>query len=200
MRKTGFLVALLFFVIAGGLLGSYFVQKFNQTKDVQGVVSFPHKNTSETQVPIESPLRISIPSIGVEAAVEHVGQDKQGRMDVPKNADNVAWYQLGFKPGERGNAVLAGHLDKITGDPAVFWDIPTLKAGDEIFIKGDNGKELKFVVTNTEQHPYQDFPLEKVFGESDKPMLNLITCVGSWSSAEASYSHRYVVYSQIVNN
>ena len=200
MRKTGFLLVLLTLVMGGMILGSTAVQKFSHSKDVQVIVSFPPKNTPEAQDMIELPSRISIPAIGVDASVEQVGQDSQGRMDVPQNADNVAWYQMGFKPGENGNAVFAGHLDKATGEPAVFWNIPTLKRGDKIVVSGNSGKSLTYVITRTEQYPYNDFPLEEVFGPSERPMLNLITCVGSWNSAEASYSHRFVVYSQIVGN
>ncbi len=64
--------------------------------------------------PVSFPKILSIPKLEVNAEIETVGLDNKGAMDVPKNAMNVAWYNLGPKPGEKGNAVMAGHLDTIT--------------------------------------------------------------------------------------
>src|SRR5690348_15382799 len=40
------------------------------------------------------PVRIKIPAIGVDAAIEYVGLTPDGLMDVPKKWENTAWYQL----------------------------------------------------------------------------------------------------------
>ena len=117
-------------------------------------------------------------------------------MDVPKTDHTVGWYKLGYKPGEKGNAVFAGHLDKADGSPAVFWKISDLKAGDKIMTTDSKGKSYTFTVTRLTKYPYDAFPLNEVFGNSDKAKLNLITCEGAWNSAERIYSHRLVVYSQ----
>src|SRR5438128_2185263 len=69
---------------------------------------------------ISSPTTIRIPAIHINARVESVGLDSEGHMAVPKVPANVAWYNLGPKPGEDGNAVIDGHIDTITGEPAVF--------------------------------------------------------------------------------
>lgn len=47
--------------------------------------------------------------------------DAKGNMDIPKRDENVAWYQIGYYPGSKGNAVIAGHYDTATGSPAVFY-------------------------------------------------------------------------------
>lgn len=143
------------------------------------------------------PQTISIPSIDVTANVESVGLNDKNKMDTPKDPDNVAWFNLGYKPGVAGNAVIAGHLDKVTGAPAVFWNISKLKVGDTITITDDNNNNWTFTVKRIESYEENQFPLQEVFGPSSQPMLNLITCQGTWNAAERSYSHRLVVYSQL---
>src|SRR5437868_6418329 len=80
---------------------------------------------------VGTPKRLIITKIGVNAPVELVGLDKQGRMDVPKDANDAGWYDLGVKPGQKGNAVMDGHLDKVNGAPAIFWNLKKLAPGDQ---------------------------------------------------------------------
>jgi sortase A len=150
-----------------------------------------------TQVP-EVPVRLRIPKIDVNASVESVGLDKEERMDVPQDADNVAWYNLGFKPGQQGNAVMAGHFDKESGAPAVFYKIEQLEVGDEVITFDNQGQAYTFSVVRIVQYPYNNFPLQEVFGPTEKHRLNLITCDGEWDKATKNYSHRTVVYTELI--
>ncbi len=156
--------------------------------------SAPHQ---QTQAGI--PRRLIIPKLGIDTAVEQVGLDSQGRMDIPSNNVDVAWYKLGYKPGEKGGAVIDGHLDTVTGAPAVFYYLANLQKGDQIMVTNDQGKTLTFVVTDNISYPFDRVPLNRVFGPADKPMLNLITCVGIWDQADRNYSNRQVVYSELVS-
>lgn len=158
---------------------------------------FPVHKAIESKT-AEVPVKLTIPKLGVIASVESVGMDKKGRMDVPKNADNVAWYNLGYKPGDKGSAVMAGHFDKVTGAPAVFYNIEKLEVGDKIIATDVKGKEITFAVTQINKYPYDSFPLQEVFGTSTKRMLNLITCEGQWNSKTKNYSHRTVVYAEMI--
>ncbi len=158
----------------------------------------PVHTVSIEQQTVAAPTKLTIPKLGIVAAVESVGMDSQGRMDVPKNADNVAWYNLGYKPGDLGNAVIAGHYDRETGAPAVFYDINKLQVGDKIITTDVHGKEISFSVIRNTNYPYEQFPLKEVFGSSSKPMLNLITCEGTWNKITHNYSHRTVVFAEMI--
>jgi LPXTG-site transpeptidase (sortase) family protein len=148
--------------------------------------------------PVTEPVSFSIPSLGVvNAPVESVGLDKESKMDIPKKDEDVAWYNLGAKPGERGNVVMAGHLDTKTGAPAVFYQINKLKPGDELLVKAKDGKEYKYAVTEVRSYELDKFPLVEVFGAGDKARLNLITCEGTYNKNSKLYSHRLVVYSEL---
>ena len=145
------------------------------------------------------PETIIIPKINVDAKVELVGMDSLGRMGVPTNAVDTAWYSPGFKPGMNGSAVIDGHLDQVTGAPAVFWNLKQLSIGDTISVTEDNGKKYIFAISDIEKYPYNSFPIKEVFAASSVPMLNLITCNGTWDKTSKNYSDRLVVYSKLVS-
>lgn len=199
-------IVLFLIIIAGGI--GFGVNAANSLKsDTSQKQVLPASSETKETTQVESvketpkpgiPQTVRIPTINVDADIESVGLDAKKRMDVPKKAENAGWYNLGAKPGDIGNAVLAGHLDKADGTPAVFWEASKLKAGDEIVVVDDKGKEFTFSVVKVETYPYDNFPLDEVFGQSSKAMLNLISCKGEWDDVTKNYSHRTVVYSQLV--
>jgi sortase A len=146
------------------------------------------------------PSRLIVPKLKINAAVEHVGVDKNQNMDVPKQAMNVAWYKSGYKPGEVGNAVMAGHYDRKNGSPAIFYNLSKLSIGDTFSVVSQDGREQKYKVTGRRTYNTNDFPIEQVFGGHNKPRLNLITCSGEWNRNAQSYTKRTVVFSELVNS
>ena len=154
-----------------------------------------------TQVPRAGlPVKLKIPKIKVDANIEYVGLAADGAMDVPKNYDNTAWYQLGPRPGEQGNAAIAGHVDSKTGK-AVFWDQSKLKPGDEIFVDGEDGVERKFVVKEIASYKRADAPLDRIFGASTQKSLNLITCdpTSTFNRTTNEYAANVVVYTELAD-
>ena len=119
-------------------------------------------------------------------------------MDIPKHYDNTAWYEPGARPGDVSNAAIAGHVDSKTG-PAVFWELPTLKPGDAIFVVGDDGVERRFVVTGRESYQRADAPLERIFGSTTARQLNLITCDPSsaFDRSKGGYASNVVIYAAL---
>jgi len=121
-------------------------------------------------------------------------------MDTPKGWMNAAWYSPGFRPGETGNAVIAGHLDSRSGGPAVFWNLSHLQPGDEIMITYERGDRYTFAVQDLEAVPYDIAgpALAAIFGASQTSDLNLITCNGLWDRGKATYTQRLVVYATLL--
>lgn len=145
--------------------------------------------------PAKPPVRLAIPAIGVDAAVEQVGLDSQGRMAAPARTDDVGWYNLGTVPGDAGDAVIDGHLDWYTG-PAVFQKLGRLKTGDQITVLHDDGTTVKFIVDATTVTPY-DASTDALFTRSGPPSLTLITCAGTWDRQRGTYLQRLVVHSAL---
>ncbi len=148
-------------------------------------------------IEVARPIQILIPKLNVDATVENVGKDARGNMDVPSDFNNVGWYELGVKPGETGNAVLAGHLDTPTGSEAVFYGLSTLVPGDAIIIVDANDSKRTFVVMDTNTYPTDSFPIQKVFGENKTAALQLITCEGNFDNTRKSYSDRLVISARL---
>lgn len=189
--KNFFFSIIIFFVASVGVFLAIHTQKKSAS-----IAS--HLIPSITSSPSPTPAlpdRISIPAIGVNAAVESVGLDSQKRMDVPRTPEDVAWYNLGARPGERGSAVIDGHLDTPTGAPAVFWNLNKLTPSDTITIHDSKGGKYTFVVTSVVSYPYDQVPLQKIFADNSVTGLNLITCSGTWDKGQKNYSQRTVVYS-----
>jgi sortase (surface protein transpeptidase) len=145
-----------------------------------------------TPIPV-IPVKLQIPAINVTAPVELVGLTPDGAMDVPKQWDDVGWYEYGPPPGQPGNAAMAGHLDSTTA-PAVFWRLGSLKAGDKIIVTLSNSQTVTFVVKEKVSYAYNDAPIAQVFGPATTANLNLITCGGSWDAYTKNYSNRIVVF------
>jgi LPXTG-site transpeptidase (sortase) family protein len=145
------------------------------------------------------PAKIKIPAINIDTFVERVGVTKDGNMDVPKNIWNTGWFgDGGYRPGDQGNAVIAGHLDA-PGTVAVFWNLDKLKAGDKIILNDQAGKQLTFEVFDKQVYPYNNAPLQTIFGPSTEPRLNLITCGGTFDRSSQIYNKRLVVYTRLVS-
>ncbi len=140
------------------------------------------------------PMRLRIPGINVDSGIENVGLAPDGAMDVPKNRDNVGWFNLGSRPGENGAAVMAGHYGRKDGKGSVFDNLYKLRKGDKVYVKDDSGAIISFVVRESRRYdPKADVP--EVFSSNDgKSHLNLITCEGVWDAVSKSYSERLVVF------
>ena len=151
-----------------------------------------------TPTPMPKPSMLVIPKLGVQAPVDYVGMDEEGKMDVPTVDTHVAWFSLGFRPGEIGNAVMAGHYDTTNAVPSIFYHLNQLQPGDEIFVIDEFGQQKKFVVRENVEYDLNNVPLQSIFGYSDKPRLNLITCSGWFNNSINSYSHRTVVFTELV--
>jgi LPXTG-site transpeptidase (sortase) family protein len=141
------------------------------------------------------PVRLRIPAINVDAAVKSLGLTPQGNMDIPNGPDDVAWYNLGNRPGENGSAVIAGHYGTWkNGKGSVFDNLHKLIKGDKLYIEDEKGVTITFVVRESRSfEPNAD--AEEVFGSDDEKLhLNLITCEGIWNKDSKSYSKRLVVF------
>jgi LPXTG-site transpeptidase (sortase) family protein len=192
-------IVILLLLIIGGFIGFTTMQKSSKT--VPQLAGVQSKAVSPTPLPAEEtailPKRLIIPRISVNAAIESVGMDSKGNMDVPSHSDNAAWYNLGYKPGKNGSAVIDGHFDKVSGAPAVFYNLASLKPGDSVQVEESDGSMLSFTVTGSQAYPFDKLPLEKIFNTPGKPTLNLITCDGVFNKSAKNYSNRLVVYTEL---
>jgi LPXTG-site transpeptidase (sortase) family protein len=151
--------------------------------------------------PIEPPLReaayrLVIERIGVNASVFTFGLDANRVPEVPVNGSDVAWYSFSAPPGTGSNAVFAGHVT--WGGNAVFYDLEELQVGDRINLRGDSGVELSYVVSDSFLVDPDDPNALSVMSPTDKDVITLITCGGSFyytgdAVSNGDYTHRRIV-------
>jgi sortase (surface protein transpeptidase) len=158
-------------------------------------------SVTSTPVPVDAmqPVRLSVPTIGINAIIEPVGTLANGDMATPTQNPWVdsGWYSDGPHPGERGSAVIDGHLDRPGGYPAVFWYLRNVHVGDAVFVTEKDGKQLRFHVTRIAYYAPQDAPLQDIFGNRSSTYLNLITCAGDWIPNQHQTTLRLVVYTTL---
>ena len=131
--------------------------------------------------------------IGVDAPIEPLTVDESGVLPAPDTFDGTGWWSGGPEPGERGPAVIAGHLDSYRG-PAVFYRLRDLKRGDTIFVDRADGTEAVFATDRIERHDKDDFPTEAVYGDTPDSQLRLITCGGKFDKRHRRYLDNVIVY------
>jgi sortase (surface protein transpeptidase) len=141
------------------------------------------------------PVRVSIPSIGVRAPLARLGLVAGGEVQVPPadRPGEAGWYEGGPTPGERGAAVILGHVDSAKG-AAVFYDLGRLRPGHRVEVSRADGRVAEFTVESVERVPKGRFPTARVYGPLDHPGLRLVTCGGAFDRAERSYQDNVIVY------
>ncbi|MDT9594967.1 class F sortase [Nocardioides zeae] len=142
------------------------------------------------------PTRVRVPSLDVESSLDALGRLPDGTLEAPPEWQVAGWFADGVAPGDRGPAVIAGHVDSPTG-PAVFADLDRLRPGDRVEVDHEDGTTTAFEVDRTAVLPRDDFPTEEVYGPVPDAQLRLITCDGTYS-AERGYSDNLVVYATAV--
>ena len=154
---------------------------------------------SSSNTALTLPVRLVIPAIHVDATVEPVGILANGDLDTPHISPlaNVGWYSAGPRPGERGSAVIDGHVNGPGGTPAVFERLLDLQVGDTIRVTTGSGSLLEFHVVKMATYPPTQAPLQAIFGDAGGVKLNLITCAGTWIPSQQQTTLRRVVYASL---
>lgn len=155
------------------------------------------------------PVRLQVPRLGIDATILPVGEDRYGAMEAPGAGHPASdpiwgkafWWKLGVQPGQPGNAVIAGHVDRNDGSRAAFWNLRDIQQGDHIIITEQGGQKYTFQVASVEavDNPTggpNDPVIQRIFGPAATAHLNLITCGGDWIGTE--YNQRLVVFSTLV--
>lgn len=194
LSKTLLRRVLLIVVLAGLVLGlQYILNRPDHSGWVPPTASITAVHTQETVIS-GLPVRLKIPKINVDAAIDYVGVTPQGELGVPKGPTSAAWYKLGPRPGEQGNAVIDGHFGYKDNIAAIFDNLNKLQKGDNVYVLDEKGKTATFVVRKLQTYGKNE-DSSGIFVSSDgKAHLNLITCQGTWSETQKSYSDRLVVF------
>ena len=149
-------------------------------------------------LPYSVPDQVSIPAIQVDAPVMGVGLDADGWVDAPPPEDpNLAgWFTGAVSPGEKGTAVVVGHVDNQQG-PAVFYGLGALKRGNKVEVHRQDGKTAVFEIYGIEVFEKNNFPGDRVYGSKGSPELRVITCGGGFTK-QNGYDGNVVAFARLV--
>ncbi|MDQ2838695.1 MAG: sortase [Actinomycetota bacterium] len=135
----------------------------------------------------------------MQSRLQALGLNKDGTLQTPSQWQQAGWYSRGVLPGELGPAVIAGHVDSVSG-PAVFFRLKELKPGDTAAVIQRNGHVLMFEVDTVQEYPKDKFPTALVYGPTPVPVLRLITCTGDFDQAAHSYVDNLVVSTHLISH
>ena len=146
------------------------------------------------------PVRLRIPSIGVDTPLMQLGLAANGTVDVPPIEAHApaGWYDGSPTPGQVGPAVILGHVTVGQFGDGVFLHLSRMKAGDRIDVGLKDGISAAFEVDSVQTVPKSQFPTSSVYGNVDHPALRLITCGGDRAGDGSGYTDNVIVYASLV--
>ena len=149
-----------------------------------------------------APQRVVYPALGVDAAVERIGLERDRssggtgvhRLGNPTDISRVGWYAEGPRPGSgAGTVLLDGHTYR-DGSAVFGGDFPTrAKAGQLIQTVQPDGSVCSYRVTKVwpAVDAQRDYPrivaTAHLYDTSGPERLFLATCGGRWDAAREEY-------------
>lgn len=156
-----------------------------------------HVTTSPAIQTTAPPVRVTIPVMNINQRLVGLRVD-HGELQVPQDYGDIGWWSDGPAPGEQGAAVLVGHVDSRTG-PAVFYGLSGIQPGARIVVHRADGSTATFQVRRTDVYSRGDFPSQRVYTQTGKPQLHLLTCGGSYNRAVGQYDSNVVVSADLMS-
>jgi LPXTG-site transpeptidase (sortase) family protein len=153
------------------------------------IVAAPQRQSAQ----VSQPVSLTIPAIGVQGNIIHLGLTASGTLQVPSSTAVAGWYTGSPRPGAVGSAVIAGHIDSKSG-PGIFFRLSALHPGDQVYVRRADGTLAAFKVTVVRQFAKDTFPTSAVYGAVPDSELRLITCGGTFDPQLGSYLSNTVVY------
>jgi sortase (surface protein transpeptidase) len=145
------------------------------------------------------PVRVEVPSIGVDSTLMGLGLTANGSLQVPPSGFPAGWYTGAPTPGELGPAIIVGHVDW-AGKAGVFYRLRSIKPGAQITVVRADGSTAVFMVSSVAEYVKGAFPTDKVYGNTTNAALRLITCGGVFNPKVHSYEDDIVAYAELVSS
>jgi LPXTG-site transpeptidase (sortase) family protein len=144
-------------------------------------------------VAVRGITRVEIPSIDLSADVVPAALvQREGGVTWEVPAYKVGHAEGTAGAGERGNAVLLGHVTSLHSGN-VFVDLERAEVGQLIEVFADSDR-FEYTVVSKTHIPRSD---SSVLEPGDTPAVTLITCTGVWLPTIWDYTERLVVRAEL---
>lgn len=143
----------------------------------------PEPEVTYERMDPSSPVRLSVPSVGIEAPVVSIPLQDGSVLDPPSDPSTLGWWDDSARPGDRtGQTVITGHTVSTGGgamDPMV-----DVEPGSTVDVETNEGT-MRYRVTEKEVVTRPDLAerAEEIFGQDvTKGRLVIVTCT-NWNGA-----------------
>lgn len=148
-----------------------------------------------------TPIRLQVPSIGVDTTLKRIGLNDKGQIATPPlvKDSHAYWLTVSPTPGQLGPATIIGHVDSAAYGPGVFFRLGALRQRDKIYVTRSDGLVATFEVQRVVEYKKAAFPTQQVYGNLGYAGLRLITCGGTFDPSIHSYESNIVVYAALIS-
>lgn len=144
--------------------------------------------------PAPAPVRLEVPDVGIDMAVDPVGVTDAGEMALPSDADRAGWYEFGPTPSDpAGSTVVAAHVDSRQTGIGPFARLRDVAVGSAVTVTTSDGTPHRYVVVSVRTTPKDQAPVPEWFDRTGVPQIVLITCGGQWRPDVGHYTDNVVV-------
>jgi len=146
-------------------------------------------------MPADQARYVYLPTINAQARVMSVGINSKGKVDAPKNVNDVSWYDGSAKPGQEGQVFLNGHSSFASTYRAAFDNLSKLEIGARIAIERGDGKIIYYSVVENETIDADKLDMKMVLSvpEDATKGLTLMSCTGKFDYRTQSSDKRVIV-------
>ena len=147
------------------------------------------------------PVRVSIPAIGVDAAVVALGTttvDGKRVQEIAHSFTDVSWWDEGVMPGAEGVALLSGHT--YSQGEGVFDDLrPGQVSLDDLIVVTTEAGPQRYRVTLAETWTIDEYEarIYELSVRRDGPRQIMLTTCGDFDGSE--YHSRSVVIAELAS-
>ncbi len=139
------------------------------------------------------PVRLIAPTVGVDVAVQPVGVEPGGFMEIPDDPAIGGWYRYGSDPtSAEGNVVIAAHVDSRQFSIGPFSRLRDLAAGAVVEVTDAAGDVHKYAIESVTYIPKRELPVAELFAREGSKSLVLITCGGGIDPSTGLYADNVV--------
>jgi hypothetical protein len=146
-----------------------------------------------------TPVHLSIPAIHVSTKLTQLRLLASGTVQLPSSYYVPGWYKDGPAPGQKGSAVILGHVDSLAG-PGVFYRLNDLRVGNRVVVTLKDSIKVTFAVIGLREYQKNKFPEKLVYGPRSYGALQLVTCGGTFDAKAGHYLSNIVVFTSMVKS
>jgi hypothetical protein len=172
----------------------------HETEEVNEIRVATKIAVSPRTIPPKTPVRLVIPSLGINSSITAMGRDANGVMGVPRGAHGISWFNISAFPGYRTdrivNAIFAGH-NVWNSVPGTFANLHTITIGATVHIHYHDRTVGQFQVISSDCYPLDGVPISVMSRVGGSVRTTLITCSGE--RTPAGFNRRHVVILEAVS-